>query len=124
MTTFTETRHPAEFIIDEEEMSYSREVVTVKGSGAVLRPGTVLGKITVGGKYEPSPATGATGSETGVAILIYGVDATGADVTDALVFVRQGVVNANLLAYDTSVDSAGKIVTKLAELKAAGIVAR
>lgn len=126
-TVMNEGRHPAEFILNEEEMAYNREVVTIADS-AKLEPGSVVGKITASGKYILSPAAevlGSEGAEAAVGVLIYGVDASGGDVTDALILTRPGAsVNLNRLVFDASVDDDAKIAAKVAELKAAGVVAR
>jgi hypothetical protein len=126
MTILTEGRHAAEFILSEANGHRSRDnVVILGGSGGAgrLAAGTVLGKLTSGGKYVPSPATGADGSQTGVAVLIYPVDATDADVTAAVVS-RDAEVNKNILTYDETVNDAGKKATKLAQLAAVGIIGR
>jgi hypothetical protein len=63
MTTFTEGRHAAEFVLSEAEGTRSRDNVTLHGgfTGAdKLKPGTVLGKITSGGKYAASPRPAPT----------------------------------------------------------------
>lgn len=59
MTELTEGQHKAEFLVTEANGSLSRETVTVL-SGQNLKPGHVLGKVTVGA------ATGtAAGGNTG-----------------------------------------------------------
>lgn len=59
MTELTEGQHKAEFLVTEANGSLSRETVTVL-SGQTLKPGHVLGKVTVGS------ATGAAvGGNTG-----------------------------------------------------------
>lgn len=47
MTELTEGQHKAEFIVTEAEGTLSRETVTIL-SGQTLKPGHVLGKVTVG----------------------------------------------------------------------------
>ncbi|MCP4635624.1 MAG: head decoration protein, partial [Methyloversatilis sp.] len=49
MTVLTEGRHPAEYILSEANGYRSREVGTLL-TGNKLVSGTVLGRITVGGK--------------------------------------------------------------------------
>lgn len=126
MATLTEKTHAGEFILSELDGAGSRSNVTLLGgttNSGKLYPGTVLGKLTVGGKYVPSPATGADGSQTGVAILIGYADVTDADV-EAAVIDMDAEVNGNSLIYDSSVDSGGKITTKNAELLTKGIKVR
>ena len=122
-TTFTETSHPAEFVLTEANGQRSRDNITIVSGAGVLKVGTVLGKITSGGKYTPSPATGSDGSQTGVAINLYQVDATSADVAVAAI-TRDAEVNKNLLVYEATVDDATKKGAKNTELATVGIIAR
>jgi hypothetical protein len=124
MTTKTEGRHAAEGVIFEEEASYSRKVVTIAGGtggAGILKAMTVLGQLTIGEQYVPSPASGSDGSQTASAINLYPVDATDADV-DAVVLVRTARVVADCLSYDASVDTDNEKAAKAAQLEAVGIV--
>jgi hypothetical protein len=56
-------------------------------SGAVLKRGTLLGRITATDKYIPSVKTATDGSQNPVAVLTFDVDASAADVTAAKAFV-------------------------------------
>ena len=47
MITFTETRHAAEFVLNEDEGKMSRDNITIAASQAIL-PGQVLGKLLAG----------------------------------------------------------------------------
>jgi hypothetical protein len=126
MTTLTEGRHAAEGVIFEEEAQYSRKVVTVHGGytgAAKINAMTVLGKLTSGGKFVPSPASGADGSQTAVAINLYPIDPTLADV-DAVVLVRASVVAAAALSYEATVDTDNEKAAKASQLEAVGIVVR
>jgi hypothetical protein len=126
MTVFNEGRHTAEFILSEEEFGYSRDNVTILGgyTGAgVIKAGTVLGKITSGGKYTPSPASGADGSQTAVALLLDNVDVTDGDVAAAVV-TRVCQVNGNLLEYEATVDTTNEKAAKATQLAAVGIIVR
>ncbi len=58
---------------------FEKNVVIASGAGKLVR-GTVLGKITTGGKYKKVDSTSSDGSQTAKAILKYPVDATSADV--------------------------------------------
>ena len=123
MTVYTEGRHAAEFVLSEANGGRSRDNITVVSGAGVVKAGTVLGKITVGGKYTPSPATGADGSQAGAAINLYEVDATSADVVVAAI-VRDAEVNKNLLTYEGTVDQPAEKVTKNGELATVGIITR
>ena len=93
-------------------------------TGVESGSGTLLGKLTASGKYVPSPATGADGSQTAVAILAYAVDATSADVTDAVIVANDAEVKKPMLIYHSSVDDDTKRNAKLAQLRAVNIKAR
>lgn len=224
MTVYTEGRHPAEFLIAEDDAQRSRDVITIAAGEGVLEPGHVVGEVakgtggvtvtrtnvsgagkgaltladpaygdgvkagvykvvivepatdggafvvegpdgvivgngTVGvafdgpvkftladgssdfaagdtakvtvaiadgaatGQFRSADPTNTDGSGSAKAVILYGVDATSAAVKVTAI-VREAVVNANCLAFDAAVDTGGKIATKLAELKAVGVIAR
>src|SRR4051794_20003985 len=103
MTTYTEGRHNGEFIMSELEGHGSRENVTIVSGAGVLAAGTVLGKITSGGKYKTSLLASSDGSEVQRAILINGVDASSADVSAAVIF-NDAEVNGNLIVWGADID--------------------
>ena len=72
--------------------------VTIK-SGADVAKGTVLGRITTGGKLQISLSGASDGSEDPVAIALHDIEASGADATAAVAFA--GVFNGNKLVYGT-----------------------
>ena len=123
MTVYTEGRHAAEFVLSEANGGRSRDTITIVSGAGVVKVGTVLGKLTASGKYTPSPAAGADGSQTGAAITLYEVDATSADVVVAAI-VRDAEVNKNLLTYEGTVDQPAEKVTKNGELATVGIITR
>lgn len=127
MTTLTEGRHAAEFILSEANGHRSRENVTIlggsAGTGTTLAAGTVLGKFTSSGKYAIADASGSDGVQTAVAVLIAPIDIEDADV-EAAVIARDAEVNGELLTYDASVDDATKIAAKVTQLAAVGIIVR
>lgn len=69
-------------------------------SGQKLARGALLGKITTGGKYTASLSASSDGSQTPVAILANDVDASGGDVTNALVYVS-GEFNERRVIFGT-----------------------
>lgn len=118
MQSFTEGTHPTEGILSEAEFGRSRDnIVIVAGSG-VIKPMTVVHK-NAEGKYEPATAA----HTTGLAIAIYGGDATTEDLSVAGL-VRSCQVKAGALNYHVSVDDAAKRATKATQLAATGIIAR
>lgn len=126
MPALTEARHAGEFILSEANGHRSRDKITVVSGAGVLAAGTVLGRLTASGKYEPSTnaaADPATGSHTAVAVLMYPVDATSADV-DVTAITRDAEVNVNMLSYHSSVDNGAKRAAKHTQLAAVGIIVR
>ncbi|WP_323011113.1 head decoration protein [Paracoccus sp. (in: a-proteobacteria)] len=104
----------------------SYDTVTIAAGSGVLKPGTLLGKITAGGKRAPSPAAeveDVEGAETALEILAYGVDATTADV-EAVVLARLAEVKRDMLVFDASVDTSPEIAAKHTQLAAAHIIVR
>lgn len=123
MAILTEGRHAAEGLLSEANFHRSRDNIIVVSGAGVLAAGTVLGKLTAGGKYTASPATGADGSQVAAAVLLYPVDATSADVAVAAI-TRDAEWNGKTLAYAASVDDDTKKAAKHAQLAAVGIIVR
>lgn len=67
------------FIISEANFFRSRERVLIAAGAGQLAFGTVLGRISTSGRYVPSPATAADGSDQARAILFEDTDASGPD---------------------------------------------
>ena len=114
------------FIISEANPYRTREKVTIAGGtggAGLVYAGTVLGKLTSGGEYVPSPASGADGSQTAVAILWEDVDATAGDVVAAII-ARDAEVRAADLTYAASVDTDPEKEAKWTQLAAVGIIVR
>ena len=125
-TSFTKARHADTFILSEANGLRSRDNITILSGSGVVKAGTVVGKQTSGGKWEPSPAAATSdsgGSEYAKGITIYEADATSADAAVAAIR-RDAEVNMHLLTYDSSVLTTGNIDTKNAELATCGIFVR
>ncbi len=126
MTKFTEGRHAGEGLLSEANFHRSRDKAVIASGSGVIEPGTILGKITTGGKYTPSPnaeVEGIEGAQTGIAIALYGCDATSADQEIAIIS-RDAEWRIGALVYEASVDNDTKRATKRAQLAAVGIIAR
>lgn len=123
MPVLNEGRHPGEFIVSEANRSLSRDTITIASGAGIVKPGTVLGKVTASGKFVPSPATGSDGSQVGSAINIYEVDATSSDMKVAAI-VRVAEVNGGELEFHASVNDDAKKAAKRAQLLAVDIVSR
>lgn len=69
MSTQTERARTGEFLLAEANGSLSREQVTFAATTAILPAGTVVGKITVGGKWAPYDPDATDGTEAAAGIL-------------------------------------------------------
>jgi hypothetical protein len=107
----------------EVNPNYTRETVTLAG-GTAYPVGSVLGRITASGAHTLSPDTGADGSETATAVLLYAVDATLADAVGIVAARGPAIVSRDALAYDGSVDDGTKIAAKIGQLADLGIITR
>lgn len=123
MTVLTKPPSAGDVLKYEVEPNYTRDTVTLL-AGMPYPVGSVLGKITTGGKYKLATSGGTDGAQTAVAVLLYAVDATLADAQGIVVARGPSIVARPALAYDASVNDAGKISTKIGQLAAVGIIAR
>ena len=125
MTTLTETRHAGGFITWEAARDYCREVVTIATGGAnpVLEPGTVLGKVTTGGKYMALAPTASNGSQNAAGILWGAADATDADTPGVAVIRGPAIVNSHEITFPEGA-TAAQITTATTALAALGIILR
>ncbi|MCL7466329.1 head decoration protein [Phaeovulum sp. NW3] len=123
MSVLTQPPSMGDVLKYEVNPNYTREIVPLL-LGTPYPAGSVLGKITASGKYTLSPATGTDGAQIATAVLLYPVDATLADAIGIVVVRGPAIVSRAGLAYDATVDDAGKITTKLGQLAAVGIIPR
>ena len=107
----------------EVNPNYTRETITLL-AGMPYPTGSVLGRITASGKYKLATSGGSDGAQTASAVLLYAVDATLADANGIVVARGPAIVSRAALAYDATVDDGAKIITKIGQLAAAGILAR
>jgi hypothetical protein len=104
----------AEFLLSEAPGTLSREEIVI-ASGESLVSGTVLGKLTSGGKYAAYNDALSDGTETAVGILLYDADATDADQNAVMIARLAEVESAHLTGSDAN---------GLADLAALNIIAR
>ncbi|WP_412506800.1 head decoration protein [Roseovarius sp. SYSU LYC5161] len=123
MTVLNEGRHPGEFLMSEANRQRSRANITVASGAGIIAPGTVLGKITASGKYLASAVGATDGSQTAVAIALYGCDATTSDVAVAGI-TRDAEVNGSILTYHPDRDQVGEQGAAHADLASVGIIVR
>jgi len=107
----------------EVNPNFTRETVTLL-AGTNYPVGAVLGRITASGKYKLSTSGGSDGAQTAAAVLLYAVDATGADAIGVVVARGPAIVSKEALVFDATVDDAPKTATKLGQLASVGIVPR
>ena len=123
MTTLTEGKHAGGFLVWEVLRDYNRETVTLASAAGKLEPGTVLGKITTGGKFT-SLAPGATnGSQNAAGILWVGIDASAADAPGVALLRGPAIVNRHELVWPDGATEA-QITAATTALAALGIILR
>lgn len=123
MTTLTEGRHAAEFILSEANGHRSRENGTLV-SGQDLAAGTVL-MDNGAGKLTALTAAGTAADLDGeaVGILLAATDASDGDV-EAAYIARDAEVNGNSLTYPTESTAGGEETAAIASLALLGIIVR
>ena len=123
MTALTQPPSLGDVLKYEVNPNYTRDTVTLL-VGMPYPVGSVLGKITASGKYKLATSGGTDGAQTAVAVLLYAVDATLADAVGVVVSRGPAIISRPALAYDGTVNDGAKIITKLGQLAAVGIIAR
>jgi hypothetical protein len=118
----TEGKRIGDWLKYEAPNKYSREVVTLV-SGQNLKSGTVVGKITSGGKYTAYDDDNSDGSETAAGLLCYDTDASGGDVATAVIVKRDAIVSSNGITWASTNDATDK-TNGIADLLAIGILVR
>jgi hypothetical protein len=104
------------------ETGYCRAVVTVNGPAATLVPGTVLGKVTVGGKYKVSVQTASDGSQVADAIVMEEVALPATTDTKVLVLIKgPAIVSKDGLVLDATFDLQAEKDAVYAAFEAKGI---
>ena len=123
MTTLTEGPHPGGFLVWEVLRDFTRETVTLASGAGKLAPGTVLGKITTGGKFTVLTPGATNGSQNAAGILWGAADATDADAP-AVVLVRgPAIANRHEIILPEGITEA-QITTATTALAALGIILR
>jgi len=104
------------------ELGYCRAVVTVNEAAAkTYVPGTVLGKVTSGGKYKIAVETAVDGSKVAAGIVIGLQDIAASTDTKVVVLVKgPATLSKGGLVLDSTYDDATKKGVVYASLEAAG----
>ena len=123
MTTLTEGKHAGGFLVWEVLRDYTRETVTIASGAGKLEPGTVLGKITTGGKYTGLAPAATNGSQTAAGILWAGVNASAADAPGVVVLRGPAIVNSHEIVWPDGATEV-QITAATTALAALGIILR
>lgn len=123
MTVLTEGKQAGGFLVWEVLRDYTREIVTIASGAGKLEPGTVLGKITTGGKFTPLAPAATNGSQNAAAILWDQVDASTVDVSGVVVLRGPTIVNRQEIAWPVGATEA-QIMAATTALAAIGIILR
>ena len=121
MQTFS-YKMESDVVRDEGKNRFSRDTdILSSGSGRVVT-GTVLGKLTNGGKFKPLAPDATDGTQIAAAIILQHADATVGDQQVVNLKRRAQVVLQNLV-WPGAITAAQK-QTALDQLAALGIIAR
>lgn len=104
------------------EIAYCRAIVTVNDAAATLKVGTVLGKVSVGGKYKVAVETSSDGSKVADAIVIQEVTVPASTDTKVVVLLKgPAAVSKGALILDSTYDNDAKKNAIYASLEAKDI---
>ena len=123
MTTLTEGKHAGGFHVWEVLRDYTRETITIASGAGTLAPGTVLGKITSGGKYTVLTPGATNGSQNAAGILWGAVDASAADAPGVVLLRGPAIVNRHEIVWPDGATEA-QITAATTALAALGIIQR
>jgi hypothetical protein len=123
MTTLIEGKHAGGFLIWEVLRDYTRETVTIASGAGKLAPGTVLGKITTGGKYTGLAPAATNGSQNASGILWGDIDATDAEASGVVLVRGPAIANRQELVWPAAATEV-QITTATTALAALGIILR
>ena len=125
MTVIATSVHTLTNVVKHEygaDFAYCREAVTVNDTAGTLAIGTVLGKVTVTGKYKRAVQSASDGSQNAAAIVYAAKTIPGTTDTAVLCLVRgpSGVSKAGLVL-DATYDLQAEKDAVYASLNALGI---
>jgi hypothetical protein len=123
MSILTETNHAGGFLVWEVLRDYTRETVTIASGAGKLEPGTVLGKITTGGKFTKLTPAATNGSQNAAGILWAGVDASAADALGVVILRGPALVNRHEIIWPEGASEA-QITAATTALGALGVILR
>lgn len=104
------------------EQAYNRAVVTYNGTAGAFKIGSVMGKVTSGGKYKFAVQSAVDGSQTADAILLEDITLPLNTDTKILVLIKgPAVINKAGLILDATYDLQAEKDVVYASLEAKGI---
>lgn len=104
------------------EKGYCTKQVIVNDAAATLALGTVLGQVTVGGKYKVAVETATDGSKVAAAIVVEAITIPATTDTKVLVMYRgPAEVSKGALVLDATYDNDAKKLAVYDALEAKGI---
>lgn len=130
MATYTEPRHPAEFLLSEGNGWISRDTITLKSNGSTTisyPAGAVLALETATSKYVWYDNAGSDGTEAAKAILLEACVVPATGDLKAVVIARHAEVQGSELEYDPALSGGTLTTAKSAaatDLAAFGIIVR
>ena len=123
MSVLTETNHAGGFLVWEVLRDYTRDTVTIASGAGKLEAGTVLGKLSSGGKYTPLSPGASNGSQTAAGILWASVNATSEDATGVILLRGPAIVNRSEVLFASTATEA-QVASASTALAALGILLR
>lgn len=123
MSVLLEDPHPGGFLTWEVLRDYTRDTVILASGAGKLVPGTVLGKITTGGKFTPLAPGASNGSQNAAGILWGHADATDADAPGVVLVRGPAIVNRHEIVWPDGATE-GQITTASTALVVLGIILR
>lgn len=123
MTAKTMNPGTGSFLKSEANGSLSREAIVLASGAGLVLAGTVLGKVTVTGKYLPYDNDASDGTEVAAAVLLAEADATASDVA-AVGIVREAEVWKDRLVWGAGVTTTGEKTAAYTDLAAKVVIAR
>jgi hypothetical protein len=123
MTMLTEGKHAGGFLVWEVLRDYSRDTVTIASGAGKLEPGTVLGKVTTGGKYTTLAPAATNGSQNAAGILWDAADASIADAPGVVLLRGPAIVNRHEIIWPDGANEA-QITAATTALATIGIILR
>ena len=125
MATIATEKNRYSHLVKEElwhEKGYCTKQVIVNDAAQTLALGTVLGQVTVGGKYKVAKETASDGSKVGAAIVVEAITIPATTDTKVLVMYRgPAEVSKGALVIDATYNDATKLGVLYADLEARGL---